>query len=63
MRDVDRYIHRPRFELYDLDSDPHEVMNLAQDPAYASVLEDLQSRMRAHQERTGDPWILKWTYE
>lgn len=63
MREVDRYIHRPRFELYDLDSDPHEVMNLAQDPAHASVLEDLQSRMRAHQERTGDPWILKWTYE
>ncbi len=29
-RTVDAYIHRPRHELYDLESDPHELVNLAE---------------------------------
>ena len=59
-RRVEEYLHRPRFELYDLESDPYEVQNLAQD---SSLLESLQRKLRAFQERTGDPWISKWTYE
>ena len=62
-RTVEAYIQRPRFELYDLESDPHEVRNLANDPAHATVLNDLQSRLKAFQARTKDPWILKWDYE
>lgn len=62
-RRVEAYLHRPAFELYDLDNDPHEVHNLAGDPAYRDVLERLKGRLRTFQERTKDPWILKWDYE
>lgn len=62
-RPVKDYLERPRFELYDLVDDPHEIHNLSGDPAHQTVLEDYQSRLRAYQQKTGDPWILKWEYE
>ena len=62
-RSVDAYLHRPKFELYDLENDPHEVNNLADDPRCAKVLEELKTKLKAFQERTKDPWILKWKYE
>jgi N-sulfoglucosamine sulfohydrolase len=62
-RTVKAYLHRPRFELYDLESDPHEVKNLADDPAHAALLKELQEKLKAFQKRTKDPWILKWDYE
>ena len=62
-RTVGRYIHRPKFELYDLESDPWESKNLADDPAHADTLLRLQAKLKAFQERTDDPWILKWSYE
>jgi N-sulfoglucosamine sulfohydrolase len=62
-RTVRAYIHRPRFELYDLESDPDEIHNLAQDPKYAGVLDERKAKLRAFQKRTGDPWLLKWDYE
>ena len=37
-RPLSAYIQRPPEELYDLDSDPREVTNLATDPAYAEQL-------------------------
>lgn len=62
-RTVEAYLHRPKFELYDLESDPHEVKNLADDPAAAALLKELQEKLKAFQKRTKDPWILKWEYE
>ncbi len=62
-RPIEAYLHRPEFELYDLDVDPDEVKNLADDPAYAELLAEMQGRLKAHQERTNDPWILKWEHE
>ncbi len=62
-RSVDAYLHRPKFELYDLEKDPDEVVNLADDPAHAEILRELQGKLRAFQERTGDPWLLKWGRE
>lgn len=62
-RRVEAYLHRPAFELYDLDNDPHEVQNRADAPAYRDVLDRLKGRLRAFQERTKDPWVLKWEYE
>ena len=62
-RTVEAYLHRPKFELYDLRNDPHEVHNLAEDSRHAEVLAGLQGKLKAFQQRTGDPWILKWRYE
>ena len=62
-RTVQDYIHRPAFELYDLEQDPNETNNLAQDLAYADVLATYQAKLKAFQQRTSDPWLLKWDYE
>ncbi len=62
-RTVGQYIHRPEFELFDLQRDPNETRNLAADPAYAETLARLQAKLKAFQQRTGDPWIVKWDYE
>jgi len=45
---------RPAEELYDLHADPHEVENLAGDPAYADALERMRSALDAWRERTND---------
>jgi arylsulfatase A-like enzyme len=45
---------RPAEELYDLATDPHEVENLADDPAYDDVLDRFRSALREHRIRTGD---------
>lgn len=62
-RTVQAYIQRPKFELYDLENDPDEVKNLADDPKHAQTLEKLKAAIREFQKRTKDPWILKWDYE
>jgi len=62
-RSVAEYIQRPEFELYDMTKDPFESSNLAQDPAYADVLERYKQKLKSHQKRTWDPWFLKWQYE
>jgi N-sulfoglucosamine sulfohydrolase len=62
-RTVGEYIHRPQFELYDLQNDPHESKRLADDPKYADVLAQMKAKLKAFQKRTDDPWIMKWEYE
>jgi N-sulfoglucosamine sulfohydrolase len=44
----------PRFELYDLVADPHELRNLADDPAYTAEISRLHRVLVEWQERTGD---------
>jgi len=60
---VGTYMQRPEFELFDVEKDPHEGKNLADDPAYAEVLETMKKKLREFQQRSSDPWILKWKYE
>jgi N-sulfoglucosamine sulfohydrolase len=62
-RTVRDYIHRKTFELYDVQNDPDEVHNLAEDKAYAEKLAELQDELKAFQKKTEDPWALKWDYE
>jgi N-sulfoglucosamine sulfohydrolase len=62
-RTVEAYLHRQKFELYDLENDPYEVNNLADNPKYEEVLNNLKAKLKAFQKRTKDPWILKWEYE
>jgi len=60
---VREYIHRPQFELYDIEHDPNETTNLANDPRYAKILKQYQDRLKAMQKELEDPWIRKWDYE
>lgn len=62
-RTVDAYINRPAFELFDLENDPYESKNLADDPQYAGVLKEYQAKIKTYQRNTNDRWILKWDYE
>ena len=60
---VGTYIQRPEFELYDLQEDPHEGNNLANSPEHGQTLERLKGELKAFQQRTNDPWMVKWSYE
>ncbi|WP_369062606.1 sulfatase/phosphatase domain-containing protein [Caulobacter sp. 73W] len=62
-RSVEALMHRPKFELYDLQADPNEVSNLADDPAYAQVKAQLIDKVKAFQTRTRDPWLRKWDFQ
>jgi len=62
-RSTSAYIHRPRFELYDLSTDPDEVHNLADDPQHAQRIAELKDKLKAWQKQTRDPWATKWDYE
>ncbi len=55
-RSIEALHHRPSEELYDLDADPDEAVNLAADPAHAGVLADLRKRLDAWRTATHDPW-------
>lgn len=60
---VDQYIHRPKFELYNIANDPHESRNLAVESEYANVLKEYQLKLKQMQKELEDPWISKWDYE
>jgi|CXWL01.1.fsa_nt_gi N-sulfoglucosamine sulfohydrolase len=57
------FLQRPPFELYDLQRDPDEVVNLADDPASQAVKAELIAKLKAFEAATEDPWIHKWTYQ
>lgn len=48
---------RPAEELYDLRSDPHQMENLAGDPAFAAVKRELSEKLIGVLEATGDPRV------
>lgn len=41
-------------ELYDIQSDPHQVRNLAEDPSYQGVLRELSEALKAKMHQLGD---------
>lgn len=47
----------PAFELYDLNEDPYEFRNLAEDSAHAEMLKDLQARLLKWRQATNDPML------
>jgi N-sulfoglucosamine sulfohydrolase len=55
-RSVDALLHRPLYELYDLEHDPDEVNNLADDPRLRPVMIDLLRKLDEFQRDTDDPW-------
>jgi N-sulfoglucosamine sulfohydrolase len=53
------YGKRPREELYDLRSDPHQTRNVASDPSYAREREELEKRLIEELLRTEDPRLVE----
>jgi arylsulfatase A-like enzyme len=51
-RDFER---RPTWELYDLRTDPHELRNVAGDPAYTEIAALLSEKLTAALKASGDP--------
>ena len=51
------------FELYDMQTDPHERTNLADDSQHAVVLETYKAKLKEFQKQYNDPWVMKWEYE
>jgi len=48
-------------EFYDLQADPHETTNLIDDPAYASVREELHERLLDRMDEIRDPFrSFRW---
>jgi N-sulfoglucosamine sulfohydrolase len=45
----------PRYQLYDLEQDPYEFKDLADDPKYAGILSDLKQRLTRWRAETNDP--------
>jgi arylsulfatase A-like enzyme len=56
-----KYVYYPfdRDELYDLETDPWELRNLADDPAYGNVLAELRDRLVARM-RAADDVLYEW---
>ena len=57
-RKVDAYLHRDAEELYDLEQDPNEIHNLAQNPQYQDTVESLRKKTMDFRRRTKDPWLI-----
>jgi arylsulfatase A-like enzyme len=50
-----RYPHADVTQLFDLRNDPHELRNLAKEPAQAPRVERMLEKLRAWQQQLGDP--------
>lgn len=51
------YYYRPRWQLFDLQNDPKELVNLARKTAFQDVFESLRRELHQWQNVTYDPWI------
>jgi N-sulfoglucosamine sulfohydrolase len=60
---VKRYMTRPAVQLFDLAADPYEMKNLAEDPDFRSVREDLSAALEQWMKVQGDPGIEQDTDE
>ncbi|OPZ10984.1 MAG: hypothetical protein BWZ10_02268 [candidate division BRC1 bacterium ADurb.BinA364] len=52
---VQRYMRRPAEQLYNLESDPHEFENLADDPAHAEIKRSLSAELDGWMREQHDP--------
>lgn len=53
------YGKRPREELFDLAKDPHQIKNVATDPAYKEIADSLRKKLMAELKNTNDPRLIE----
>lgn len=58
-RTLKNYIRRPPEELYDLDQDPQEINNLASDPDFQGIVNELRADLERWQLETKDPFLWR----
>lgn len=54
---ISAYLKRPAVELYDLQDDPFELVNLADEPSLAQVRADLETHLEAWMSAHGDKGV------
>ena len=54
-----RYPEVDRTQLFDLQADPHELANLADQPGHAAKVSELTALLEQEMQRSGDPATLK----
>lgn len=52
------YGKRPREELFDLKTDPHQMKNVAADPAYKEIAARLRNKLMTELRTTNDPRLI-----
>jgi arylsulfatase A-like enzyme len=59
---TDRYIYSEtvgdKSEFYDLQADPFELQNQVDNPAFQSIIQDLQQRLHKLQKQNGNPSVM-----
>ena len=53
------YIYRPSEQLFDLENDPEEVHNLADDPKHNKVRDSMRKTLEEWQLNTADLWLYR----
>lgn len=51
---IDRYLHRPEFEFYDLENDPWERVNLIHEPQHQGRIESMKKELEKWMKTQGD---------
>lgn len=51
----ERIVKRPAMEFYDLEEDPYELHNLANDPAYANMVKEYDNQLKQWMKEENDP--------
>jgi arylsulfatase A-like enzyme len=51
------YIHIDRYQLFDIEKDPWEMNDLINDPSYATVKNQMKTRLHELQVELGDPMV------
>lgn len=51
---IDRFVHRPEFEFYDVENDPWEMMNLADRPEYRDRIKKMKKELVKWMKQQGD---------
>jgi N-sulfoglucosamine sulfohydrolase len=59
-RAVQDFLWHPPVELYDLQTDPDEVINLADDPKHADLRREMSEKLLKRLRDTGDLWLERY---